>query len=269
MTSALPAVLFLGLVAFGLSKALGEPEPPGPKKKPPLPPAPKPDPKASKAIARVVASKDPKLIAAAAKVARADGQAQLAKRLDRTAEAARTAHPRAVYKSPFPSVPDPAWNEFVHSMRGQDPKRVTPAGALGLFGFSPRRLADLGLMVNLRKARVATADGKTRTIITGDFKPPLTRERFLADAKLQYETFVRHVGALAKVIGPKYAAVIAPSPAVPRAQIDGKPITLSGLIAVGHMAGLAGLDSWLRATPEVRARYGSTLARFRAATGKF
>src|SRR4029077_21246056 len=108
---------------------------------------------------------------------------------------------------------------------------ISPRGNLGIFQMSLPRLADLGLVTNLHKDR---ATGK----YSADWVAPLTREKFLGDPKLQYDTFVRSTVADRKAIlarhGDKIGKVIAR-----------KVATLSGLLTVARQAGLSGLAVWL------------------------
>ena len=93
---------------------------------------------------------------------------------------------KSSYTSPLAGVSDEAWNRFVYAMDVQAMNAVSESGGFGSFDIRPRRLAELGLMTNLRSTRT---DGG-RQILTGDFVLPLSRERFLSSPVRQYNTFV-------------------------------------------------------------------------------
>jgi len=97
---------------------------------------------------------------------------------------------------------------------------------------------------------------------TADLAPPPTLEAFLASSKLQYEAFVKSVlDYLPVLTSPRFAVFVG-------RVIDGKRITLSGLIAVAHAAGIDGLKSWL-ANPADREKYPNTTAAFIKSTEIF
>ena len=95
---------------------------------------------------------------------------------------------------------------------------------------------------------------------TATFRPPLTLARLLSDVMLQYRIFVvsmkryrdevlaRHRDAIGKVL-------------------EGKPATLSGLMAVSQHAGPA-LGSWI-ANEADRKRFKQTTAAYGRTTGVF
>jgi hypothetical protein len=124
---------------------------------------------------------------------------------------------------------------------------------MGAFGLDARRLADVGFM---EKPRKMTVGGETGVWV-GDWKSPLTTEKFLASTPAQYVAFKRSMSLMAPTVG---AFVGAP--------IDGVKASLSGLLGVGHLAGEAGVESWVR-NAEVRKRFKGTTKRFSQANGIF
>jgi len=134
------------------------------------------------------------------------------------------------------------------------PKRqVTPRGRLGMFGLDARRLADVGFMTRPRKATIGGETG----VWTGEWQQPLTTEKFLASTPAQYEAFKRSMRAMA----PKVGAFVG-------TDVDGMPATLSGLLGVGHLAGEAGVESWVK-NPDVRHRFAATTQNFHATNNIF
>lgn len=93
--------------------------------------------------------------------------------------------PNARLPSPFPPVPTDAWTAFVRAMATQATGTISPSNGLGLFEMKPRRLQDLGLMMDVVPLR---RNGKC--VWTGRFVSPLSPRRFLSDPVLQYNTFV-------------------------------------------------------------------------------
>jgi hypothetical protein len=89
-------------------------------------------------LKKILATKDPRKIAAAAKAAHETGHPELAAALTKHARGAALAVPGAAYKSPFPKVPDDAWTRYVRLMRGKTAEQITPGYHLGLFAFGMR-----------------------------------------------------------------------------------------------------------------------------------
>lgn len=159
------------------------------------------------------------------------------------------------YPSPLPEVSDEQWAAFVRQMQTGETGTVTPGGQVGVFGIRMKRFEDLGLAKNVR--RLSFHGGSTWT---ADFKAPLTRERLLADPLLQYRIFVASMKRYRADILARHRADLG-------REIEGKPATLSGLLAVAHHAGPA-LDSWL-ANESDRRRFERTTAAYRHMTGGF
>lgn len=92
-------------------------------------------------------------------------------------------------KSPLDGVSDAQWSKFCRLMATQKVGDVSESNALGMFAMRPRRLADLGYIESTATVRTP----KGRQVFVGDFKPPLTAKKFLANAMEQYRAFVRSV----------------------------------------------------------------------------
>lgn len=155
--------------------------------------------------------------------------------------------------SPISSIPLAHWERFVTVMVVAPKKKITPRYRLGSFGLDARRLADVGFMQSPRKVTVGSENG----VWTGEWKRPLTTEKFLDSMPAQYTAFKRSMTRMT----PKVAGFVG-------VEIDGTKATLSGLLGVGHLAGEAGVASWVR-DPEVRKRFKATTANFARTNGIF
>lgn len=213
-------------------------------------------PELAHSVDKIVRTGDPSKMMAASQAAAQAGDHKLSDHLALRAADANVMSPHAMFPSPFPSVPSPAWSAFVRALRGPDPQAVTPANHLGLFGFSMPKLVDLGLATNPHKVK---RDG--RTIWEADFIPPTTLESFLSSPAQQYATFV-------KAAQHDLSAILQGAPEAVGTEIDGKPATPSGLLAVVHQAGLANLKTWI-ADAETRKKYPHTTAAFHRLNGIF
>ncbi len=161
-----------------------------------------------------------------------------------------------VLRSPIPEASDEQWARFVRLMQVGDVAAVTPTGQVGVFQTRLKRLEDLGLVSEVRRVQHAGAAPSW----TATFRPPLTLARLLSDVMLQYRIFVvsmkryrdevlaRHRDAIGKVL-------------------EGKPATLSGLMAVSQHAGPA-LGSWIASEAD-RKRFKQTTAAYGRTTGVF
>jgi hypothetical protein len=159
------------------------------------------------------------------------------------------------YRSPIPEATDQQWARFVRLMQAGDVAAVTPSGQVGIFQTRLKRLQDLGLARDVRRV---SADGSARW--TATFRPPLTLARLLADPLLQYRIFVASMRRYrSDILGAHRAAI--------GTEFEGKPATLSGLLAVAHHAGPA-LGSWL-ASADDRRRFAKTTAAYGRTTGVF
>lgn len=223
------------------------------------PAAPAPAPPVADSVRKIVAKGDPRKVAAAALEAQKAGNKPLAVALAVKAKAmAKAAAPASSYASPWANVPSDAWNAWVHAVRASNPKTITPANYLGLFTMGMRRLVDLGLATNPRQD---VRDG--RKIWVADWIPALQPgpDKFLADADLQYRTFVRAVNA-------DFAQIRQTMPEAVGSDVDGIKATASGLLAVTKQAGVEGLRKWL-ADPKVRQQHATTTAAFKRLNGVF
>ena len=155
--------------------------------------------------------------------------------------------------SPIDGVPLLKWERFVTVMAVTPRQRVTPRYRLGTFGMDARRLSDVGFMVTPRKATVGGEAG----VWIGEWKKPLTTDKFLGSMPAQYVAFKRSMSRLA----PRVSGFVG-------AEVDGTKCSLSGLLGVGHLAGEAGIESWVK-NPDVRKRFKSTTANFNRTNGIF
>lgn len=163
---------------------------------------------------------------------------------------------RTDIKPPFDGVDAAAWKKFVALFRGSDIAEISASNQFGLYNIGYRRLADLGLATDVRRGNV---NGKSVWI--GKFREPLTCDRFLNDAELQYKVFCKDIVDRRRLILSKHSTVIGQS-------IEGLPATISGLLAVAKIAGAAGLASWI-ANPAERRKFSQTTAAFKTANGIF
>ncbi len=162
-------------------------------------------------------------------------------------QAAKVREPQSVFNL--------KWTKFLYSVV-RDVSDVTN-GHVGYFFFSWTRLVALKLATNLRKE-----DIQGRKVWKADIVPPPTLDEFLASSKLQYEAFVKSIlDYLPQLMAPRFAVFIGKD-------LEGKRITLSGLLAVAHAAGIDGLKSWL-ANPNDRTKYPNTTAAFTKSTEIF
>jgi hypothetical protein len=161
-----------------------------------------------------------------------------------------------VFKSPIPEATDEQWARFVRLMETGDVAAVTPTGQVGIFQTRLKRLEDLGLAHGVRRVQ----QGNAASQWTAVFRPPLTLARLLADPLLQYRIFVVSMKRYRDEALAKYRDAIG-------RDIEGKPTTLSGLMAVLQHAGPA-LGSWL-ANPSDRKRFKQTTAAYDRTTGVF
>jgi hypothetical protein len=155
--------------------------------------------------------------------------------------------------SPLPGVPRLAWERFVTVMVVAPKQHVTPRRRFGMFGLDSRRLADVGFMTEPRKTTIGSEVG----VWSGTWHPPLDEQKFLASSGAQYEAFSRSMRQLLPAALPHVGRVV-----------DGVPATLSGLLAVGHLAGSEGIAGW-SSDPTMRKKFRATTANFEGANGIF
>jgi len=132
---------------------------------------------------------------------------------------------------------------------------VTPTGQVGVFQTRLKRLEDLGLV---REVRRVQRDGTANW--TATFRAPLTLARLLSDPLLQYRIFVVSMKRYRDEVLGRHRDSIGK-------EIEGKPATLSGLMAVSQHAGPA-LTSWLASEAD-RQRFKQTTAAYGRTTGVF
>jgi len=137
---------------------------------------------------------------------------------------------RRFLASEISGVPDEAWTGFTLAMKIQAPGAVSASNELGMFGIRLRRLADLGLVKNLRKTRSPTG----HMVWLGDWVPPLTQKLFLDTPRYQYKAFA---GSMRRYDRALRDGLMAHRP---------EGLTLSGMLAVLHRCGPSGLESWAR-----------------------
>ena len=161
----------------------------------------------------------------------------------------------SVFRSPMPEASDEQWARFVRLMQTGDVAAVTPTGQVGIFQTRLKRLEDLGLVKDVRRVQ---RDGTPNW--TATFRPPLTLARLLADPLLQYRIFVVSMKRYRDEVLARHRDTIGK-------EIESKPATLSGLLAVSQHAGPA-LASWL-ANEADRRRFKQTTAAYGRTTGVF
>jgi hypothetical protein len=209
-------------------------------------------------VGRLASEKDPRVVAAAADVLEGRGMKLTAQALrarvgDLVSGASTGSNEGPDPHRPPTSVSAEAWTRFVGALQTAPLAARSPSGRLGLFATHLRRLEQLGYVRGIGRAR----DGA----LTAFWVPPLTEETFLSDPRLQYTALAASMADLSETILRRYGS------AVGRA-VDGRPATLSGLLAVAHRVGIPGLVSWLGSSVE-RAHQRIATAAFGRANGIF
>ncbi len=133
--------------------------------------------------------------------------------------------------SVLPGVSHDRWMAFEKAMVRQAPGEIEPSGRLGMFAMAPRRLVDLGIVAETAKG----PDGKWAV---SKWAEGWSAEKFLGDPKVQQKAFRKSMREYARTIGALYKEALGK-------KVLDKPVTLSGLLAVAHVAGARGLGSWL------------------------
>jgi hypothetical protein len=155
--------------------------------------------------------------------------------------------------SPVKGVVFVRWLRFTRIMAKSPLSHDAPNGRMGAFGLHPRRLADVGLVQAPHKVTVGDDVG----VWTAAWRPPLSKELFLKSPPIQYEAFKRSVVDMV----PKVSGLVG-------TDVGGVKCTLSGLLGVGHQAGVAGVDGWVKDS-KVREKFGKTTATFHLTNGIF
>lgn len=168
-----------------------------------------------------------------------------------------------VLKSEIPNVSDEAWTRFVFAMKTALPGAVSASNAFGMFEATTRRLADLGLVQNIKRVRSPTG----RLVWIGDFVPPLTQRGFLSNFRIdnedgtvttiQYKAFVDSIKAY--IEGLRTGSVPKPDGGFRVGD------SMSGVLAVLHRSGPNGLKNW----NDEDERFEDTVALFERANGIF
>lgn len=161
------------------------------------------------------------------------------------------------YPSPLDGVDDASWNTYVRRARLARVGTHSEWNRFGAYQLNPRMLADIGLMVNARK-------GEYRghaSLWLGDWAPGQSAEAFLASDVAQVEALADLVRLHARVIRVRHQGAIG-------TEIEGVPVSLSGLLAVAQRAGLGGLSKWI-ADAEDRAGFPETTAAYKRLNGIF
>lgn len=133
-------------------------------------------------------------------------------------------------KSPFQGVSDQQWFKFVTCMY-----RDNPGKRIGVFAFSPLRIRDL----------------------TGSNNRDFSIEE-------EYKLLIKSLADY----GPKILELYNDHFGKDDFTIDSVPISLSGLLAVAHYAGLDGMQSWVEKERD-RKKFTDTTGAFQCANGIF
>lgn len=170
--------------------------------------------------------------------------------IDQTLEAFDTALIPAdpIVTSEIPGVSDEQWTAFVSACITARLSEVNESNQLGMFAMTPRRLADLGLINNLKCCKSPKSG---RTVYAGDFILPLTADKFLKSPAMQYKVFATSMKNYVDQI------------------LDGSiektdDMSLSGALALLHRAGPNALVMWKKGE-----RFAATETVFLCANGLF
>lgn len=209
-------------------------------------------------VTRLSRERDPRVVAAAAAVLESRGMRLTAEALRARAQgvaggATTSGESAAPLRAPLAGVSDEAWMRFVRALAGPRGDACTPGGRLGRFGMHLRRLEELRVVRNVRKGE----DGA----LVAEWAPPLTQEVFLRDPRVQYRALVASMKGLR-------GALDSDGTRLSGRTVDGQPASLSGLLAVAHRLGMAGLGAWLESAAE-RQRQRIATELFRRTNGLF
>lgn len=141
-------------------------------------------------------------------------------------------------KSPFKAVQSKNWSKFVKVAGKGQVGTITKGARYGLFLFGVRRLADLGLVTNVKRGTY-----RGQTVWTGTWVAPYSESAFLTSPQLQYRAFIKSC----QIYAAKYAAARKQNPNI--FIVNGKQLTLSGFLALTHLIGFMGaVDSLKKKT---------------------
>jgi hypothetical protein len=170
----------------------------------------------------------------AAEQAQEAGYPKLALALKARADGAKQLIP-----SPWKEITDSAWTRFCSVIAdGHKAGTVNPKGFFGIFQLGVRRLVDLGIMANPKSRNIVDPSNPSQHTRIWEGRWVKPQEQFLSDPQMQYKLFVKSMELYRNIISEKYSKVIG-------LDIDGKPATLSGLLALAHTAGSEGMHKWL------------------------
>ena len=146
----------------------------------------------------------------------------------------------------LPTDGDMRWKHFAVSMRQRessgDYSAVNTIGYLGAYQFGMARLCDLGYTTRV-------AEGCSNNSFA--WKPPWSRDLFLADVVEQDRAFRAHMEQLARSIERRNWADHLGQPMVAYREGEEGEVTLSGLLGVAHLLGLGGLGKMLAGDDDV------------------
>jgi len=174
----------------------------------------------------------------------------------REVENPQTAEPeiRKPSKTSIPGVTFDQWIAFEKAMVLPDPEEVEKSGRLGIFAFAPKRLIDLGIAREVNKS----PEGKWTV---SKWSEGWSKEKFLGNPAAQAKAFRRSMREYARSIEALYKDAIGK-------KVHNKVVTLSGLLAVAHVAGGSGLSSWIK-DKAVREKFPLTTKVFLNTSGMF
>jgi len=155
-------------------------------------------------------------------------------------------------ESPVRGILIVRWTRFRRLM-ARHPRDYDSAGRLGAWGMNARSLHDAGLMEAPKKITV----GRDVGVWSGDWKKPLSKEKFLGSLPLQARGFELATQKLVPAASSLVGSIV-----------DGKTCSLSGLLGVGHVAGAAGLADWVK-NEASRKKFEKTTATFNLTNGVF
>jgi len=157
-----------------------------------------------------------------------------------------------VLRSEIEGVTDSQWTDFVLALATATLGSVSASNAMGMFELKPRRMADVGLLKNVRCTESPTG----RLVWVGDFVAPMTSKKFLSDADAQY----RALGdSMRDYMSRMYDGEI-------DCDVEALPegMSLSGALAILHRCGPTGLRKWLDED-----RFSDTVALYERCNGIF
>jgi hypothetical protein len=137
----------------------------------------------------------------------------------------------ALLPSIFEGVSDEDWTVFVKAMHTAMPSAISSTNAMGMFEMKPKRLADLGIMHNIKCTRSPTTGCMAWV---GDFVSPLTAKSFLGTPRLQYQALCSSMKDYVQRLR---------DGSISHEDVP-EDLTLSGVLAILHRLGPQGLRTW-------------------------